>query len=58
MLKYSISIPEPAEQLKISVCLSTLDKLIIEQSEKIKQLKEHKKGLMQGLFPQLSESGA
>ncbi len=50
MMKYSINIPEPAEQLKISVCLSSLDKLINKQTDKVEQLKEHKKGLMQGLF--------
>jgi type I restriction enzyme S subunit len=28
-----------------------LDNLILAQTEKIEQLKEHKKGLMQSLFP-------
>ncbi|MDD4821663.1 MAG: restriction endonuclease subunit S [Bacteroidales bacterium] len=39
------------EQQKIATCLSSLDSLITAQSEKIEQLKLHKKGLMQGLFP-------
>lgn len=39
------------EQQKIASCLATLDELITEQSKKIEQLKQHKKGLMQGLFP-------
>ncbi len=39
------------EQKKIANCLSSLDNLIIAQTEKIEQLKQHKKGLMQGLFP-------
>ncbi len=39
------------EQQKIASCLSYLDDLIAAQTEKIKQLKQHKKGLMQGLFP-------
>ncbi|MFO8055559.1 MAG: hypothetical protein R6U19_10410 [Bacteroidales bacterium] len=30
---------------------SALDELILAQSEKIEQLQQHKKGLMQGLFP-------
>jgi type I restriction enzyme S subunit len=40
-----------AEQQKIASCLSSLDALITDQAEKIEQLKLHKKGLMQGLFP-------
>lgn len=41
------------EQQKIASCLSSLDELITAQSKKIEQLKQHKKGLMQGLFPKL-----
>jgi len=41
----------PNEQQKIASCLSSLDDLITAQAEKIEQLKLHKKGLMQGLFP-------
>ncbi len=43
------------EQQKIASCLSSLDALITAQAEKIEQLKLHKKGLMQGLFPKKSE---
>ena len=43
------------EQQKIADCLSSLDALIIAQSDKIQQLKLHKKGLMQGLFPKVIE---
>jgi type I restriction enzyme S subunit len=39
------------EQQRIASCLSSLDTLITSQAEKIEQLKSHKKGLMQGLFP-------
>lgn len=45
--------PKKEEQQKIAFCLSALDELITAQSEKIEQLKEHKKGLMQGLFPKI-----
>jgi type I restriction enzyme S subunit len=43
------------EQKKIASCLSTLDKLITAQIEKIEQLKQYKKGLMQGLFPKIKD---
>ena len=50
--KLKLNIPEnPEEQQKIGDCLSSLDVLITVQSDKIEQLKFHKKGLMQGLFP-------
>jgi type I restriction enzyme, S subunit len=42
------------EQIKIADCLSYLDDLITAQAEKIEQLKLHKKGMMQGLFPKNS----
>lgn len=42
------------EQIKIASCLSALDELITAQAEKIDQLKLHKKGLMQGLFPSIT----
>ena len=43
------------EQQKIAACLSSLDTLITAQAEKIEQLKLHKKGLMQGLFPKIKD---
>lgn len=43
------------EQQKIAECLSVADTMIEEQSNKVEQLKAHKKGLMQGLFPSLEE---
>ena len=42
------------EQKKIASCLSAVDELITAQLEKIEQLKMHKKGLMQGLFPKMN----
>lgn len=44
------------EQQKIAGCLSEIDTMITEQSNKVEQLKAHKKGLMQGLFPSLEEA--
>lgn len=55
MQKYSILIPSKKEQQKIASCLSALDDLITAQTEKIEQLKLHKKGLMQGLFPKMND---
>lgn len=50
--KVELRVPnsEP-EQQKIASCLSAVDELITAQSEKIEQLQQHKKGLMQRLFP-------
>lgn len=48
-------IPSLKEQQKIASCLSALDEIITTQAEKIEQLKEHKKGLMQGLFPKIED---
>jgi type I restriction enzyme S subunit len=53
--KWCCSIPQEAEQQKIANCLSSLDELITAQTRKIDALKTHKKGLMQGLFPNPSE---
>ena len=44
---------ELKEQEKIASCLSAVDELITAQQEKIEQLQQHKKGLMQGLFPKI-----
>ncbi len=43
-----VSLPE---QQKIADCLSSLDSLIAAEAKIIDSLKEHKKGLMQALFP-------
>ena len=45
-------LPTPAEQQKIADCLSELDALIAAETEQLVALKDHKKGLMQQLFPQ------
>lgn len=41
----------PKEQQKIANCLSSIDDLISTQTQKVDALKDHKKGLMQQLFP-------
>jgi type I restriction enzyme S subunit len=55
-IKIKISLPTPTEQQRIADCLSSLDDLITAESEKLESLKQHKKGLMQNLFPQAGES--
>ena len=46
---------EPDEQNKIAAFLSVIDELTSNQKEKIEALKQHKKALMQGLFPVAEE---
>lgn len=46
-------LPTKDEQQKIAECLSSLDELIEATSRKVEILKEHKKGLMQQLFPKI-----
>lgn len=56
VLSCSIVTPkEPNEQEKIADFLSGIDELISSQKEKIEKLKQHKKALMQGLFPSIEE---
>jgi len=53
---FKILIPKsPKEQQKIASCLSSLDEVITAHSQKLDLLKDHKKGLMQNLFPQEGE---
>lgn len=51
LLKYRFVAPEPDEQQRIAACLSSLDALIAAQSRKLDDLRAHKTGLMQQLFP-------
>jgi type I restriction enzyme S subunit len=51
MGKIQIPFPNIEQQQKIADCLSSIDKLITAQIEKLATLKTHKKGLMQQLFP-------
>jgi type I restriction enzyme S subunit len=55
-LKYKFLVPRPNEQQKIASCLSSLDEVITAHSQKLEVLKDHKKGLMQNLFPQEGEA--
>jgi type I restriction enzyme S subunit len=48
--------PTYEEQQKIADCLSSIDEVITAESQKLKVLKEHKKGLLQNLFPQAGET--
>ena len=49
--KINILVPHSSEQEKIAECLSSIDEEINAIKEKVEQLKIHKKGLMQKLFP-------
>ena len=51
----SFFIPNLPEQRKIAACLSSLDSLIKSVGKKIDLLRQHKKGLMQKLFPRLPQ---
>ncbi len=52
MEAFKILIPTTiSEQQKIVACLTSLDEVINAQGEKPTALKNHKKGLMQKLFP-------
>ncbi|MBI3985939.1 MAG: restriction endonuclease subunit S [Lentisphaerae bacterium] len=53
-----LRLPSGIEQDKVVDCLSSLDDLIAAQSDKLKALKAHKKGLMQQLFPAPAEGVA
>ncbi|UTG75293.1 restriction endonuclease subunit S [Neisseria subflava] len=46
-----VPILSPEEQQKIADCLSSIDELIELEEQAIAGLKQHKKGLMQQLFP-------
>lgn len=52
---FKVNMPNIDEQQKIADCLSSIDKLISAETDKLDQLKGHKKGLMQQLFPTLNE---
>jgi type I restriction enzyme, S subunit len=49
--KLRITIPTVEEQQRIADCLTAVDIQIAAQAEEIESLKQHKRGLMQQLFP-------
>ena len=51
-----LPVPSPPEQQKIAECLSSLDGLITAEGWKLEALRDHKRGLMQQLFPQPGET--
>ena len=55
---FEVMLPQVAEQRSIADCFTSLDNLIDVQTQKIDALKVHKIGLMQGLFPSMSEAEA
>lgn len=55
-LSISVRYPGPAEQQKIADCLGSLDDLIAAHSAKLDALQDHKKGLLQQLFPAEGET--
>lgn len=55
VLNCPLMIPsDPKEQEKIADTLSSIDDLIIAQGQKLEALQQHKKGLLQGLFPNIN----
>jgi len=54
----SVKFPEPDEQERIASCLSSLATLITAETQNLEGLKNHKKGLMQQLFPSPEEVDA
>ena len=51
IIPFEILLPPNLEQERIADCLTSLDNLIIAQTQELESLKTHKKGLMQQLFP-------
>jgi type I restriction enzyme S subunit len=49
-------LPSPAEQQKIADCLGSLDDWIAAAGRKLAALRDHKRGLLQQLFPQPGQS--
>jgi len=55
MAKIRIAFPPIAEQARIADIISSIDYLIVTQTQKVADLQTHKKSLMQQLFPSLEE---
>ena len=50
-----LPVPDKKEQQKIADCLCSIDELINTQATKIEELRNHKNGLLQQLFPSFEE---
>ena len=50
-----LTVPHRDEQEKVADCLGSLDDLIEAEIQKLDSLRQHKKGLMQQLFPSLEQ---
>jgi type I restriction enzyme S subunit len=57
-LKFYVRFPSLREQQEIADCLTSLDDRIAAQADKIEALKQHKKGLLQQLFPAMDGAAA
>lgn len=59
VLECPLYIPQlRGEQQRIADCLTSIDEIIIAQTRKLEYFKNHKKGLLQQLFPAIDEVGA
>lgn len=58
ILSTKLFLPGPVEQQRIADCLIALDTLIAAQADQVAALREHKRGLMQQLFPNPESSEA
>lgn len=56
-LNLKVLLPNIDEQKKIASCLTSLDQVISSQSSYLENLKLHKKGLLQRLFPIVESKG-
>lgn len=56
--KMPLRVPGKLEQERIAHCLLALDDLIAAENGKLETLKIHKNGLIQQLFPRVTETGA
>jgi type I restriction enzyme, S subunit len=56
LARIHVALPRRPEQQKIADCLGSLDELIAAEGRKLGALRQHKKGMMQQLFPQPGET--
>ncbi|MDP2824270.1 MAG: restriction endonuclease subunit S [Sulfuritalea sp.] len=56
--RIKLPLPTRAEQQQIAHCISSVDEIVATHGQKLEALKAHKRGLMQRLFPSVSESEA